>query len=118
MDGRKTLFGVNFEPKDLGIFSVLWEQIENSFLSYREDYDLLAYLEKDIPGCSSPQFYMKVPGVWTGGHQENVAMCAVNINHGPGASEWYAVPNHCMSQLRNALMKEFELDIYEHEGLW
>lgn len=33
-------------------------------------------------GCTQPQMYLKVAGVWTGGHQENISARAVNINHG------------------------------------
>ncbi len=64
---------------------------------------MLSYLDEDIPGCSQPQFYFKVPGVWTGGHQENIAMCAININHGPGASEWYAIDGKHIEQLRSEI---------------
>jgi len=55
-------------------------------VGYKQDFDLLSYLDDEIPGCSTPQFYLKVKGCWTGGHQENINMCAVNINHGPEAS--------------------------------
>ena len=36
---------------------------------------------------------MKVPCARTPGHQENNNFCAVNINIGPGDSEWFGVPN-------------------------
>ena len=39
-----------------------------------------------------PQMYIKVPNVWTGGHEENLRMRSVNINHGPGSSYWWASP--------------------------
>ena len=60
-------------------------------------------MDTDIPGCSSPQFYLKVKGCWTGGHQENINMCAVNINHGPDSSEWYTVPYEYVEKVRGVL---------------
>ena len=39
------------------------------------------------------QLYMKVPCARTPGHQENNNFCAVNLNIGPGDSEWIGVPN-------------------------
>ena len=51
----------------------------------------MEYLDEEIFGCSLPQMYFKVKGCWTGGHQENINMAAVNINHGPDASEWYTL---------------------------
>jgi hypothetical protein len=47
-----------------------------------------------------PQFYFKVKGVWTGGHQENVNLTAININHGPGESEWVTVDFPHVPRLR------------------
>lgn len=70
----------------MGIFHQIWEKIDGGFLGFKQDFDLLSYLDEDIPGCSVPQFYLKVKGCWTGGHQENVNMCAININHGPDPS--------------------------------
>lgn len=34
---------------------------------------------------------MKKRGVWTGGHQENLGVNAVNINHGPDDCIWISV---------------------------
>ena len=42
---------------------------------------------------------MKVTGVWTGGHQENLRFRAANINFGPAASLWYAVPYDYMDKM-------------------
>jgi hypothetical protein len=50
---------------------------------------------------SLSQMYMKVKGVWTGGHQENICLRAININHGPADSLWYAVEYQHYHQLRN-----------------
>jgi len=102
LDG-KVFFGVNFQPSNLNEFDELWSKIENSLFNFKEDFDLLSYLDQDIPGCSSPQFYLKVKGCWTGGHQENIGMCAVNINHGPDSSEWYSIPVEEVEQVRTVL---------------
>lgn len=53
-------------------------------LQYLSEFDGLSYLDSIIDGCNAPQMYMKVKGCWTGGHQENVSLGSVNLNHGPG----------------------------------
>lgn len=53
--------------------------------------NMLSYVGHHILGMNTVQAYMKVPGCRTAGHQENVNMCSVNINIGPGDCEWYAV---------------------------
>ena len=75
-------------------------------MSYREKFDLLSYLEYDVPGCSFPQLYFKVKGCWTGGHRENLDMSAVNINHGPDYSEWYSLDQSYVEDFRSEL-KEY-----------
>lgn len=79
-------FGVNFEPTDKFLEENIKKYVGNTFLDFHSEFDLLSYLDHDVPGCSSPQMYFKVPGCWTGGHQENVNMSALNINHGPDYS--------------------------------
>lgn len=39
------------------------------------------------------EHYFQVPGARTPGHQENNNFGAVNINIGPGDSEWFGVPD-------------------------
>ena len=53
--------------------------------------NLLSHLGYTVLGMNSVQLYMKVPGSRTPGHQENNNFCSVNINIGPGDSEWFAV---------------------------
>lgn len=81
------------------------KRCEGTFLDFYADFDLLSYMDQDVPGCSIPQMYFKVPGVWTGGHQENVAMSALNINHGPGYSEWYTLDLKYIESLRGELIR-------------
>jgi len=91
MKGGKIFFAVNFEPSTGTLIQKLSEQINKTMFGWAQPSDILSYLEQHINGCTNPQFYLKVKGCWTGGHQENVSMSAVNINHGPDASEWYTV---------------------------
>lgn len=93
-------------------------KLKDTMLGWALPKDMLSYLEQHINGCTNPQFYLKVKGVWTGGHQENIAMCAININHGPAASEWYTVPADEVERLRKTLKEKFRQDLYEQEGLW
>lgn len=70
-------------------------------MDYHGDFDLLSYMDIDVPGCSLPQMYFKTPGCWTGGHQENICMSALNINHGPDYSEWFTLELKYIEKLRN-----------------
>ena len=45
------------------------KNVEGTFLDFHGDFDLMSYLDTDVPGCSIPQMYFKTPGCWTGGHQ-------------------------------------------------
>ncbi|WAR28034.1 KDM6A-like protein [Mya arenaria] len=54
--------------------------------------NLLSHVGHTILGMNTVQLYMKVPGARTPGHQENNNFCSVNINIGPGDTEWFAVP--------------------------
>lgn len=76
------------------------------------------FLRQHIPGMTQPQIYLKVPGCWTGGHQENLSMRAVNINHGPGDVEWYFIDTPYVAKFRAAVKEEFDVDIHAAEGLW
>lgn len=80
------MFGVNFEPPSGTLITRLNTKLKETLFSWAGPEDLLSYLEQHINGCTNPQFYLKVKGCWTGGHQENVSMSAININHGPAAS--------------------------------
>ena len=43
-----------------------------AWLMCRSSQDLLRLLRHPVEGMSTPQVYIKVPGVWTGGHEENL----------------------------------------------
>ena len=65
----QVFFGVNFEPSDQMLNREIKKNVNNTFLDFHGDFDLMSYLDKDIPGCSIPQMYFKTSGCWTGGHQ-------------------------------------------------
>jgi hypothetical protein len=69
-------------------------------------------------GISLPQMYVKVPGVWTGGHEENSRFYSVNLNHGPHSSIWAAIAPEDAQKFRDAAKTAFGGDIYLEEGNW
>ena len=50
---------------------------------------------------------MKIKGVWTGGHQENLGLRAVNINFGPGSSEWICIPSNESERFRKYVKEKY-----------
>jgi hypothetical protein len=52
------------------------------WILWQSKRDGLSYLIQSVKGMTIPQIYIKVKGVWTGGHEENLRAQAVNINHG------------------------------------
>ncbi|TRY75310.1 hypothetical protein TCAL_01654, partial [Tigriopus californicus] len=61
--------------------------------------NMLSHVGHQILGMNTVQLYMKVPCARTPGHQENNNFCAVNINIGPGDSEWFGVANEYWSEV-------------------
>lgn len=80
--------------------------------------DSLSYLRQHILGMSLPQLYMKIPGCWTGGHEENLRFPAANINHGPSACEWWGLDRSQSLQLRECIKNDKSFEIYKTENLW
>lgn len=77
---------------------------------------MLSHIGNQILGMNTVQLYMKVPCARTPGHQENNNFCAVNINIGPGDSEWFGVPNDYWGALQN-LCDANKVD-YLHGSWW
>ena len=106
---------------DLDQYEDIQAELESKIdplLMCRSEYDLLSYLRQGINGMSCGQMYLKVKGAWTGGHEENLRFRSININHGPGSSDWYGV-GHENSQIFREIVKENEnIDIYTKEGVW
>ena len=59
---------------------------------------------------------LQVPGARTPGHQENNNFAAVNINIGPGDSEWFGVPDEYWGALQE-LCEKNSVD-YLHGSWW
>jgi len=78
--------------------------------------NMLSHIGNQILGMNTVQLYMKVPCARTPGHQENNNFCAVNINIGPGDSEWFGVPNDYWGALQN-LCAGNKVD-YLHGSWW
>ena len=55
-------------------------------LLWRSPCDCLRLLPQEISGVTAPQMYLKVKGCYTGGHEENLRVQTVNINHGSYSS--------------------------------
>lgn len=78
--------------------------------------NMLSHLGHQILGMNTVQLYMKVPCARTPGHQENNNFCAVNLNIGPGDSEWFGVPNDYWGSLQ-AICKKNKVD-FLHGSWW
>ena len=78
--------------------------------------NMLSHMGHQILGMNTVQLYMKIPCARTPGHQENNNFCAVNINIGPGDSEWFGVPNEYWGALQR-LCKKNNVD-YLHGSWW
>ena len=82
-------------------------------------FDILRFSRVNVLGVNSPQVYLKVKGNWTGGHQENLSLRALNINHGPASSLWHCVnkPEE-IEKFRALALERYKIDLKKHEGLW
>lgn len=89
-----------------------------SWLWCNSPYDILGLLRQPVAGMNVPQLYVKAPGSWTGGHEENCRFRSVNCNHGPGCSEWFAIEAAYAPVLRERVLHDHGVDIYAAEGNW
>jgi len=78
--------------------------------------NMLSHIGHQILGMNTIQLYMKVPCSRTPGHQENNNFAAVNINIGPGDSEWFGVPDEYWGPLQELCVKN-KVD-YLHGSWW
>merc|ERR1711936_729693 len=67
--------------------------------------NMLSHIGHQILGMNTIQLYMKVPMARTPGHQENNNFAAVNMNIGPGDSEWFGVPDQYWGPLQELCEK-------------
>jgi hypothetical protein len=89
-----------------------------SWLYCQTKDDVLHLLRKQIPGMTTPQMFIKVPGVWTAAHEENNQFRSINVNHGPGPCEWAGVAARHVPRLRQLILSSHNIDIYKEEGRW
>jgi len=68
----------------------------------------LSHLGHTVLGMNSVQLYMKIPGCRTPAHQENLNLCSVNFNIGPGDCEWFAIPDQYWGELYRLCQKYVE----------
>ncbi|XP_052783608.1 lysine-specific demethylase 6A-like isoform X1 [Mya arenaria] len=87
-------FGTNVDLSDQKKWYQQLQEIAKlpAFCRLVSGSNLLSHVGHTILGMNTVQLYMKVPGARTPGHQENNNFCSVNINIGPGDTEWFAVP--------------------------
>ncbi len=114
----KVYFAVNV---DMDKIITPVEEIKNKLfpeITFGSYYDALSYVQDHIRGMTIPQYYLKEKGVWTGGHEENLRIRSVNINHCGGDSEWYGLSLEDSSKFHSHILKKESKDIYKNEGLW
>jgi hypothetical protein len=109
---------VNVDLDDYPEIKECLEKNLPSSIKFRGSNDLLSYLRSIVKGMTSPQIYIKVSGTWTGGHEENLRFRSINMNHGPGDSDWYGVGMKDSLKFRELVKKQHNMDIYKKEGIW
>jgi hypothetical protein len=117
-DRKKVSYGVNIELTEYPDLYLELEKKLSPLLLFGSSYDLLSYVRRHIKGMTIPQMYIKVPNVWTGGHEENLRMRSINICHGPGSSFWWATPNEDSPLLVQKVEELYGTNIYKKEGIW
>ena len=115
---ERLMYGVNIELTEYPFLMNELEKKMHPLLLFGSSYDSLAYVRNHIKGMTIPQMYIKVPGVWTGGHEENLRMRSINICHGPGSSYWWASPTEESQKLVDKVQQLYGMNIYKKEGIW
>ena len=116
---RRTLkFGTNCDLSDEKKWRPQLDEINKlpSWVKLVSAGNMLTHLGHQILGMNTVQLYMKVPCARTPGHQENNNFCAVNLNIGPGDSEWFGVPNDYWGGLQE-ICKNNKVD-FLHGSWW
>ncbi|XP_060561542.1 lysine-specific demethylase 6A-like isoform X1 [Ruditapes philippinarum] len=96
-------FGTNVDLSDHKKWEVQLKELAKlpAFCRLVSGSNLLSHIGHTILGMNTVQLYMKVPGSRTPGHQENNSFCSVNINIGPGDTEWFGVPEQYWGVIHN-----------------
>jgi len=115
---RRTIkFGTNCDLSDERKWRLQIQELMKlpSWLRVVSAGNMLSHIGHQILGMNTIQLYLKVPGARTPGHQENNNFAAVNINIGPGDSEWFGVPD----EYWGALQEQCELNKVDYlHGSW
>ena len=92
--GEKIDFGTNLDLSDETVWGDALAELNKlpSWLRVKQKENLLNHVGQKVLGVNTVQVYLKVPGARTPGHQENLCLCAVNINIGPGDTSWLGCP--------------------------
>lgn len=117
-DSEYVDFAVNIDINEYSSLVQELQKLPHQIYTVHKAIDSQCYYRADVLGVSLSQMYLKVKGVWTGGHQENSRLRAININHGPADSLWYSVDSEHYERLRRLVMSVFGVDILLQEGLW
>lgn len=115
---KRVKFAVNV---DINSWNDIMEDLEAKIptpLLFKSNDDILSLLRQEIEGITIPQIYLKVAGCWTGGHEENLRIRAININTGDGDVEWYFVDAEFVPLFRQIVKQESRIDILKEEGRW
>ena len=111
-------YAVNIDVPYFGeLQSELYKKIPDE-MRFCSNQDILKYSKKTIAGITTPQLYLKVKNVWTGGHEENLRLRFVNINHGPSDSLWYGIPHADCKKFYDTVLDNFKFNVYSSEGIW
>jgi len=116
---RRTLkFGTNCDLSDEKKWKPQIQELMKlpMWLRVASSGNMLSHIGHQILGMNTLQLYMKVPCSRTPGHQENNNFAAVNINVGPGDSEWFGVPESYWGPLQE-LCEKNNVD-YLHGSWW
>jgi hypothetical protein len=73
LSGR-VLFGTNIDAVGWTSYMTALQSRIPPFLWCGSEVDVLRLMRQVVEGMSTPQVYMKTPGVWTGGHEENARL--------------------------------------------
>ena len=57
---------MNFIPPDEQCLDQFYNGVANTSLCYKSKFDILSYLDEDIPGVTIPYFDLMVEGSWQG----------------------------------------------------
>jgi hypothetical protein len=67
----KVKFCTNMDIRGWAQHMAALQRCMPAWMLCQSQWDLLRLIRQPVEGMTSPQVYIKVPGVWTGGHEEN-----------------------------------------------